>query len=99
MSIAQLLVSTGAIVLATRIFGWLFERIGQPCVLGEMTAGIVFGPSLLGYFFPSAFVYIFPPSALTTLTALSQLGILFFMFIVGLEVDINSLLKSRTTVV
>jgi len=99
MNIAQLLVATGAIVLATRIFGWLFERIGQPCVLGEMTAGIVLGPSLLGYFFPSALTYIFPPSALAILNALSQLGILLFMFIVGLEVDINRLFKSRTTVI
>ena len=57
MNIAQLLVATGAIVLATRIFGWLFERIGQPCVLGEMTAGIVLGPSLLGYFFICAYLY------------------------------------------
>lgn len=99
MSIAQLLVSIGAIVLATRIFGWLFERMGQPCVVGEMTAGIVLGPSLLGDFFPSALNYAFPSSVLATLTALSQLGILLFMFIVGLEVDINRLLKSRATVV
>lgn len=99
MSIAHLLVSIGAIVLATRIFGWLFERMGQPSVVGEMIAGIVLGPSLLGYFFPSALSYAFPSSTLATLSALSQLGILLFMFIVGLEVDINRLLKSKATVV
>ncbi len=99
MSIAHLLVSIGAVVLATRVFGWLFERIGQPCVVGEMIAGIVLGPSLLGYFFPSALSYTFPSSILTTLNALSQLGILLFMFIVGLEVDLNRLFKSGTTVV
>lgn len=99
MSIAQLLISIGTIVLATRIFGWLFERMGQPCVVGEMTAGIVLGPSLLGYFFPSALNYAFPSSVLATLNALSQLGILLFMFIVGLEVDINRLLKNRATVI
>ncbi|HEU5414452.1 MAG TPA: cation:proton antiporter [Candidatus Angelobacter sp.] len=99
MSIAHLLMSIGAIVLATRIFGWLFERMGQPCVVGEMIAGIVLGPSLLGYFFPSALSYTFPSSTLVTLSALSQLGILLFMFIVGLEVDIGRLFKSRVTVV
>ena len=95
MSIAQLLLSVGTIVLVTRLFGWLFERIGQPCVVGEMTAGIVLGPSVLGYFFPGFLTYIFPSSSLTTLTALSQLSILLFMFVVGLEVDLNRLLKSR----
>jgi Kef-type K+ transport system membrane component KefB len=99
MSIAHLLMSIGAIVLATRIFGWLFERMGQPCVVGEMIAGIVLGPSLLGYFFPSVLSYTFPSSTLATLSALSQLGILLFMFIVGLEVDVSRLLKSRVTVV
>jgi K+:H+ antiporter len=99
MSIAHLLMSMGAIVLATRIFGWLFERMGQPCVVGEMIAGIVLGPSLLGYFFPSVLSYTFPSSTLATLSALSQLGILLFMFIVGLEVDVSRLLKSRVTVV
>ncbi|PYP82410.1 MAG: cation/H(+) antiporter [Candidatus Angelobacter sp. Gp1-AA117] len=99
MSIAQLLLSVGTIVLVTRLFGWLFERIGQPCVVGEMTAGIVLGPSVLGYFFPGFLTYIFPSSSLTTLTALSQLGILLFMFVVGLEVDLNRLLKSRAMVV
>jgi Kef-type K+ transport system membrane component KefB len=99
MGSAHLLVSIGAIVLATRIFGWLFARVGQPSVVGEMIAGIVLGPSLLGYFFPSALSYTFPSSTLATLSALSQLGILLFMFIVGLEVDINRLLKSSATVV
>lgn len=99
MSLTQFLISTGVIVFAAWLFGWIFQRIGQPCVVGEMTAGIVLGPSVLGYFFPNVFTYIFPASALTTLTALSQLGILLFMFIVGLEVDLTRLLKSRATVV
>lgn len=99
MSLTQFLVSTGVIVFATWLFGWVFQGIGQPCVVGEMTAGIVLGPSVLGYFFPNVFTYIFPVSALTTLNALSQLGILLFMFIVGLEVDLTQLLKSRATVV
>lgn len=99
MSVNHFLVSLGVILFATWLFGWLFQRIGQPSVVGEMTAGIVLGPSILGYFFPNVLTYVFPPLALTTLTALSQLGILLFMFIVGLEVDLTRLLKSRATIV
>ena len=99
MSTEQLIISIGAILLAARIFGFLFQRMGQPRVVGEMTAGIVLGPSVLGTFFPSAFGHLFPASSLATLTALSQLGLLLFMFAVGLEVDLKTILKQRTAVV
>jgi Kef-type K+ transport system membrane component KefB len=95
----QLIVSVGIILLAARLFGWLFQYIGQPRVVGEMTAGIVLGPSLLGRFFPAAMDHIFPPSSLPTLTALSQLGLLLFMFVVGLEVDLRRVLKQSAAVV
>jgi Kef-type K+ transport system membrane component KefB len=94
----QLILSVGTILLAARALGWIFQRIGQPRVVGEMTAGIVLGPSLFGRFFPGAFDYIFPSSALPVLTALSQLGLLLFMLVVGLEVDLNRILKQRTAV-
>lgn len=64
-----------------------------------MTAGIVLGPSLFGRFFPGAFAYVFPSSSLPLLTVLSQLGLLLFMFVVGLEVDLNRILKQRAAVV
>src|SRR5579871_624304 len=99
MSTGQLIVSIGVILLAARGFGWLFQRIGQPRVVGEMVAGIVLGPSLLGHFLPAASAYIFPSSSLSILNALSQLGILLFMFIVGLEVDPKHLWGQRVTVV
>jgi len=95
----QLILSLGAILLATRLFGWLFQRIGQPRVVGEMTAGIVLGPSLLGRFFPAAFANIFPSDSLPVLTALSQIGLLLFMFAVGLEVDFKNIMKQRAVVV
>jgi Kef-type K+ transport system membrane component KefB len=95
----QLILSAGTILLAARAFGWIFQRIGQPQVVGEMTAGIVLGPSFLGRHFPSVFAYIFPSSSLPALTALSQLGLLLFMFVVGLEVDLQRILKQRTAVV
>ncbi len=99
MGTEQLVVSIGTILLAARLLGSGFQYAGQPRVVGEMTAGIVLGPSFLGIFFPSAFAHIFPASSLPTLTALSQLGLLLFMFAVGLEVDLNLVLKHRLAVV
>jgi Kef-type K+ transport system membrane component KefB len=95
----QLILSVGTILLAARALGWIFRRIGQPRVVGEMTAGILLGPSLLGRFFPGALAYLFPSSSLPVLTALSQLGLLLFMFVVGLEVDLERVVKQRAAVV
>lgn len=99
MSTEQLIVSLGVILLATRLFGWLGQFIGQPRVVGEMTAGIVLGPSLLGALFPSAFARVFPPSSVPTLAALSQIGLLLFMFVIGLEVDPKQVMKQSVPVI
>ena len=99
MNTEQLLLSVAVILLAARGLGWAFHLIGQPRVVGEMIAGIVLGPSLFGRFFPSTFSYVFPASSLPGLTVLSQLGLLLFMFVVGLEVDLGRILKQRAAVV
>src|SRR5947208_16046768 len=99
MNTEQLIVSFGVILLAVRLFGWIFQYIGQPRVVGEMVAGIMFGPSLLGRFYPVVLDHIFPPSSMPTLTVLSQLGLLLFMFVVGIEVDIQRVLKQTGAVV
>jgi Kef-type K+ transport system membrane component KefB len=99
VSTEQLILSVAIILLAARSVGWIFQRIGQPRVVGEMTAGIILGPSFFGRFFTGAFAYIFPSSSLPVLTALSQLGLLLFMFVVGLEVDLERVVKQRTAVV
>jgi Kef-type K+ transport system membrane component KefB len=95
----QLILSIAAILLAARVLGWISQLIGQPRVVGEMTAGIVLGPSLLGHIFPRAFAYVFPASSMPGLALLSQVGLLLFMFVVGLEVDLKRILKQRTAVV
>ena len=63
--------------------------IGQPPVMGEMIAGIVLGPSVLGLFSPQALSFLFPPASLETLRLLSQIGVVLFMFIVGMELDVR----------
>ena len=99
MNTEQLILSIAIILLAARAVGWIFQRIGQPRVVGEMTAGIILGPSLFGRSFPAPSPISFPSSSLPALTALSQLGLLLFMFVVGLEVDLERVVKQRTAVV
>ncbi len=80
-----LLVQIAVILLAARVTGYLFRRIGQPQVVGEMAAGIILGPSLLGWLAPGVEAALFPPASLGVLNALSQIGLVAFMFLVGLE--------------
>ena len=76
------------IILATaRIVGILFKKIRQPQVVGEMVAGIMLGPSLLGWAAPQLSNALFPPSSLGYLNALSQVGLVLFMFLVGLSLN------------
>jgi Kef-type K+ transport system membrane component KefB len=81
------------IVLSTRLFGFLFSKIGQPAVIGEIVAGIVLGPSLLGLFFPGVSHFIFPVDSFNNLQFLSQVGLILFMFVIGMEVDIDVIRK------
>jgi len=77
-----------AVILAVcRIAGTLFRKIHQPRVVGEMFAGILLGPSLLGWVAPQWSSYLFPVSSLGSLNALSQLGVVIFMFLVGLGIN------------
>jgi len=77
-----------AVVLAVcRIAGSLFRKIQQPRVVGEMFAGILLGPSLLGWLAPSFSAFVFPQSSLGFLNALSQVGVVIFMFLVGLGIN------------
>jgi Kef-type K+ transport system membrane component KefB len=75
------------IVFASMLCGLVFKRLGQPRVVGEIIAGILLGPSVLGRLFPAAERFIFPSSSLPTLHSLSQIGLILFMFIVGMEAD------------
>lgn len=85
--LSTLLVQIGVIIVTARLVGWLFQRLRQPQVIGEMVAGIVLGPSLLGWLAPGVSATLFPADSLGFLNALSQIGLLVFMFLIGLELD------------
>ena len=82
-----LIIQIGVILLVARFVGWVFRKIHQPQVMGEMVAGILLGPSLLGWVAPNVSAALFPPDSLGFLNSLSQIGLLLFMFLVGLELD------------
>lgn len=87
-----ILVLQVAVILATcRVVAALFRRMGQPSVVGEMFAGILLGPSILGALAPRLEAFLFPASSLSNLNALSQIGLIIFMFLVGLEMNPNEL--------
>jgi Kef-type K+ transport system membrane component KefB len=82
------------ILVASQICGYLFKLIRQPAVMGEILAGIILGPSLIGSLFPAFNAFVFPAASLGNLQMLSQIGLVLFMFVIGMELDIN-LLKSK----
>jgi Kef-type K+ transport system membrane component KefB len=75
------------ILALCRLMGSLFRKIHQPRVVGEMFAGILLGPSMLGWIAPQFSAYLFPPASLGFLNALSQVGVVIFMFLVGLGIN------------
>ena len=80
-----LLLDLAIIIVAARTLGLLARRVGQPAVIGEIVAGILLGPSVLGRLIPGAPAALFPPEV--PLRSLADLGLVFFMFLVGLELD------------
>jgi len=94
-----LFLEMAVILAAARLMALVFRWIGQPPVMGEMAAGILLGPSFLGQISPAAMNALFPPEGLAPLYALSQVGLVLFMFLVGLEVQPSSLRGSARSVV
>ncbi len=90
-SLVHLLLALLVVLAASRLFGWVLRRIGQPEVIGDVAAGIVLGPSLLGRLMPAWKDFLFPSGVVPLLSALAHLGVLVFMFLVGLELDPKAL--------
>lgn len=89
--LAILLAQIITIIVIARFIGWIFRKIGQPSVIGEIIAGIILGPSLLGLYFPEFSAALFPVESLGNLQFLSQIGLILFMFIIGIELDLKVL--------
>ena len=87
--LAILLAQIITIIFVARFFGWVCKKIGQPTVIGEIIAGIVLGPSLIGMYFPEFSNTLFPTQSLGNLQFLSQIGLILFMFVVGMELDLK----------
>jgi Kef-type K+ transport system membrane component KefB len=89
--LAILMLQIITIIFTARIFSFLFKKIGQPSVIGEITAGIFLGPSFVGYYYPEFSHFLFPVASLSNLKFLSQIGLILFMFVVGMELDFKVL--------
>jgi Kef-type K+ transport system membrane component KefB len=81
------------VLILARLLGAVFKRFHQPAVIGEVIAGIALGPSLLGRISPEAAAFVLPPSVAPNISVLAQVGVILYMFLVGLELDIDALRK------
>src|SRR5262245_26268324 len=95
----HVLVALTAVLVTGRALGSLLRYAGQPPVIGEVVAGIVLGPSVLGRLWPEASAFILPTTVAPYLGVIAQLGVILYMFLVGLELNTGQLRESvRTTI-
>lgn len=92
------LIQLVVILACARLFSEVFCRLGQPQVCGEIAAGLVLGPSLLGHWFPRLFHAVFDPRVSPIFTMLSQIGLILLMFLIGLEFNFDHLSNNRKKV-
>jgi Kef-type K+ transport system membrane component KefB len=97
--LSRLLLQVIVILVVARIFGLLAKRMRVQSVVGEMLAGIVLGPSLLGWVLPDVSGFLFPVESLKTLQFLSQIGLMLFMFVIGMDLDIRQIRHKATAAV
>src|SRR3954471_8283695 len=88
-TVLQLLRALIALLLTSWLLGALCRRLHQPPVIGEILAGICLGPSVLGRLLPTFQHYLVPAGVAPQLATLSQIGVILFMFLVGLELDLS----------
>ncbi|MDR2495946.1 MAG: cation:proton antiporter [Tannerellaceae bacterium] len=98
-TIGLLLLQIIVILIACRIFGWLFLKLGQPSVIGEILAGIVLGPSILGSLAPEFSQFLFKEETLDNINMISAFGLMLFMFAIGMELDISEVRKKIKTTI
>ena len=81
------------ILIISHTFGKLFQYLGQPKVVGEMISGVLLGPTCFGYFFPEISANIFSKELMPFLFVISNLGLSFYMFLVGIDLDLSNIDK------
>ncbi len=92
--------STLIIVIAfARLIGFVFRKTGQPPVMGEVLGGILLGPSAFGYFFPESSSFLFHKDSLVFLKNVADVGIMLYLFVTGLEIDLPRLQKSARSAI
>ena len=91
----RILLALAIVIVASRFAGWAISKIGQPRVHGEILAGILLGPSLLGVVWPRALGFVFPTEIIGALKVLAQIGLVMFMFLIGLDLDLGKLRGNR----
>src|SRR5437762_789553 len=91
--ILTLLAQIALILALTRVMGWIFSRFRLGQVVGEMIGGILLGPSLLGWATPQFYARLFPQETLPVLAVLAQIGAVFYIFLIALELDLSALRK------
>jgi Kef-type K+ transport system membrane component KefB len=96
-TLLHVLLALLVIIIVARLLGALFRRLEQPAVIGEVIAGILLGPSLLGRVAPELSSYLLPPAVAPFLGVIAQVGIILYMFMVGLDLDTSLLAKRAHT--
>jgi Kef-type K+ transport system membrane component KefB len=89
--LVKVLLALTVITITARIMGAIFARLKQPAVIGEVVGGILLGPSLFGRIAPEAAAFVLPSDAAPILSVIAQLGVILYMFLVGLELDLGVL--------
>jgi Kef-type K+ transport system membrane component KefB/nucleotide-binding universal stress UspA family protein len=89
--VATFFLAVAVVLIIARLFGIVAERVGQPRVMGEVIAGICLGPSVLGAISPNLQAAIFPTDILAPFGIAANLGLVFYMFLIGMEVDRDQL--------
>src|ERR1700691_4124635 len=94
-----LLLQMSIVLVVTVGCGWVARQLGQARVIGEIIGGILIGPSVFGRFAPHLSASLFPPSSFGPFETLSTVGLVLFLFLIGMELDYEQLYRQRVTAV
>src|SRR5262249_7774401 len=86
-AVFHVLLALVVVMAVGQVLARMFVRLGQPPVIGEGVGGILLGPSLLGWLWPAAYAFLLPPAVAPYLGVVAQLGVILYMFLVGLELN------------